>query len=359
MGDPTDRRLLYTAASLNGFGTGIVASVVSVLVAERFGLVAVGITMGAGAAGRLISLTWFHVRPRISTASSSTVFNRRVIVLTAASSAVVIAAQYGPLYLIVGLAVWSTSTNLNVSSLHNHHGRKHLVALGPASMAGVAIGAIFGGVALLTATWTVAIAGVGLLVQLWQIPALGRYGFIEDSTEPSVPQWAHVWAGLMLAVCCYGPLAGYGAYVTEVTSKRWVGAAMAAYSAGALVAPYVYRRIEGTVTEQSFYLWGAIGAGTWMFAVNGPLIIAGRLLSGIVLFVAQGALLTKVSRLTSGSGGMLAVSAGLGVGSALGGVGAAWVADRWSIPVMGLIFMLLALGVAIGDRLKRVQLRAS
>lgn len=68
---------------------------------------------------------------------------------------------------------------------------------------------------------------------------------------------------------------------------------------------------------------GAIGTASWIFASNGPLIVAGRLIAGVVLFMAQGALLLQVSKRSGSSGGLLAVSAGLGLGSGVSGVAAA------------------------------------
>lgn len=234
-----NQRFLYSVAVLNGFGTGIVASVVVVLAAERFGLLAAGMMMGFAAAGRLLPLLWFHIHPQSTVNRQSRAFSSLVVYMVASSVAVVAAAMYGPFFSVVALVVLSTSLNLGVSSMLNYHGGTRVVAVGPFSMVGAAAGATLGGAALLAGSWLVIIAGAGLVLQLGQIPALRRFGFRDDPPVAQVTQWLFVRQGLLLAVCCYGPLAGYSAYVVEVASKLWVGPAMIAYAGGASRPPHV------------------------------------------------------------------------------------------------------------------------
>jgi hypothetical protein len=132
---------------------------------------------------------------------------------------------------------------------------------------------------------------------------------------------------------------------------------MAAYAAGALLAIPVSRRLAGFHTFGGVLLLGAVGVGVWAVALNGPLLLATRFVSGLVLFIAQGRLIS----IAYGDDGKASTarlagsSTGLGIGASVGAVIAARLAADYSVSVMA--FALTAATLAAAAAVAVVKLR--
>lgn len=345
---PTHRRLLLAGAAADGVGTGAVNVVIGVLVARRFGLAAAGGLGLTSTIGRLAALglaRQIELRARTPDALHR-FYSATVGAMVAASFAVVGAAAAGPYLAVLAASTMYNATNNSTSALVASEGRRDIVRLGPLAMAGASLGAVAAAAGLAVGgPLGVVVIASALLVQLLQVPAMQRHGF--RTPEQASLEWrtvvGPVGPAVLFAACTYGPLLTYSALVAAVTSPAWVGAAMLAYAAGALTAPWLERAMPGKGTWSGICALAAAGVGTWMFAVNGPAVVVGRVLSGGLMFAAQGRLLARVLDRHRGASTLAAVLTGLGIGSGIGAVATGFLAQAVGVSAMGAVLAGAAL----------------
>lgn len=324
-----ERSAVLGAVVADGFSTGVFGSLTSVLLAQRFGLTTAGAVVAAGSLGRfpaLLLVRWADERGERRLFGVSA-FGLLVTLLSASSLAAVALAAAGPIWGSVVSAALFVSFNNATTALVNQRGIRQIVRLGPGGMVGQSAGMFYGSFVLISAAWlpllaTLALAFAGLAVQQAQVFLLNFGG--QGSAEAISVRWRELLhpagGGILLGFLTYGPLLLAPALAVEIASVSWVGPSMAAYAAGALLAPRLDRRLKLGDTPPVLFLLAGIGIGTWMFAWSGPLLLAARVVAGASLFVAQGRFLRSVSRERSGSLHIAAASMGLGVG----GAGGSW-----------------------------------
>lgn len=354
-------RALAGAAFVDGVGSGAINASLTVLVAQRFGLVAVGLSVGLSALGRLSALgvsRWLEHHAR-SSAQLSAAYDGLVAAMVLAALGLLALAEVGPYWTVLVGVVVLTTLNTVTSALLLHRAPERVMHFGPTSMAGQAAGAA-------GAAWGLALGGtvgvvmiVFLVVSQWsQIILVGHRGFSPLHHEP-VP-WRELTVpgarALVLALCTYGPLGIYAALTRDVTSLIWVGPAMALYALGGLAAPRLDARLPVFRRWPSLCLLGAVSVGTWALAFNGPSLLLARLVAGATIFVAQGRLFQQAQEERPGLAVISATSVGLGLGAGLGAIGAGALAATVGVPVMGVVLagvtVAVSGGVAVTGRVR-------
>jgi hypothetical protein len=350
------RWCVVSSTVADGVGTGALFAAALVVVAERHGVVAAGVVAAGAAVGRLVSL-WLsrHLQPHLSSPQRVvSAFSLLVWVMVAASAGVMVAAVWGPLWLVLVLwAVFSASNNLSTAFV-NHEGGEFIVQLGPAGMVGQFAGALYGAAVVSAADggwsagWLV-VLGLSFLVQLAQLPLMRSVGFSPSDTVRVA--WGALRGpfvrGVVLALCAYGHLGLYAALVADVAGAGWVGWSMGAYAAGALCAPWLDRRLGVGRSVPGLFVLASLGAATWVFAVSGVWVVLGRMVAGALLFVAQGRLMRVVAADRSGPSGLVAVSVGLGVGMGVAGVWTGVMVGWWGVQWSGLVAAAVTLLAAV------------
>ncbi len=353
------RKRIFSLAFLDGVGTGIQGVVVGIVVAQRFGLSSAGLVLGLLSLGRFFSpaVFWFVDRhPRMGNKETHRLFQGFIVGMTVMSVAVVLLTFWGEAWMVVlaGL-IWSLC-NSSSSIIATSAVPDAISGFGPWSMVGTAAGAFIGAWSAGGGDTVTVIAVVALVVvlalQLLEIPLIASVEFEVVSTASVFETLRHAGKGFILSSLTYGPLIIYPALVVAVASANWVGVAMAAYAAGALVAIPLSRRLTGFNSFAAVLLLGAVGVGVWMFALSGPLIIISRFFSGMILFVAQGRLL-RVAYGTNGSvstARLAGSSTGLGVGASVGAIVAAQLAEGFTVTIMAAVLFgvtVVAAGVVV------------
>lgn len=344
----------YSVGFIDGLGTGIQISVAGVLVAQRFGLGATGIVFGVGGLGRFFSpaLFWWMDRQTADSDRIHRIFAVLAWVMTATSLGVVATAAWGPLWSPIVIGVLWAFVNSSTTIIASSAVPKALVGYGPWAMVGSAIGAVVGAMSFVIGNSFIAalmVAGV-LSLQVLEPPLLSIVEFAKVFPVSILETARHIGKGFILASLTYGPLMVYQALTLQVASTVWVGWAMVVYAIGALSAIPFSKTLRGFRTFPSILLLGVVGVGVWSFAFSGPLLLLGRFMSGLFLFVAQGRLLQLSYHSHNGESSTLrlaGMNTGLGLGAAVGAIIASSVAETTSVNSMGWILGLATLVVAV------------
>jgi hypothetical protein len=362
----SNRQRVFSLGFLDGTGTGIQIAVVGVVIAERFGLAAAGLVLGVSSLGRFGSplVFWAMDRhPGVGSGEMHRLFRWAVVGMTVTSLGVVGSAVWLAPWVTVAVGlVWALCNSVSTiiattavpDSIHGY---------GPVTIVGTAVGAWVGAAAIadgvdggVGGVAAVAVA-VLLLLQLAEVPLIASVTFRSVTQVSPLETVRHAGKGFAVAVLTYGPVVVYQALTLTIASVEWVGWAMAAYAAGALLAIPVSRRLAGFHTFGGLLLLGAVGVGVWAVALNGPLLLATRFVSGLVLFIAQGRLIS----IAYGDDGKASTarlagsSTGLGIGASVGAVIAARLAADYSVSVMA--FALTAATLAAAAAVAVVKLR--
>lgn len=349
----SERYRAYSVGFVDGAGTGIQFAVAGVLIAERFGLGAAGFVFGVGGLARFFgpALFWWLDRKGGGSKLFHRIFFFLVAMMTATSLGVVSAAAWGPLWIIfiVGF-LWaffnSCSTIIASSAVP-----KALFGYGPMAMVGSALGALVGIFAITGRNTVLGILVVGAILALQMLEPwlLSSVRFSQVAPATIFETIRHAGKGFILAGLTYGPLIIYQALTIKVASESWVGWSMVVYAAGALCAIPLSKRMRRIDSFPEILFLGAVGVGVWGFAVGGPLLLVGRFLSGLFLFLAQGRLLQLSYHTEDGNASTLrlaGMNTGLGLGASFGTIFASQVAELTSVTRMGLVLGVSTLSAA-------------
>lgn len=347
-------RRVLVLAGVDGVGTGAQNVAVALLLVQRFGIVWASLAIGTATVGRLATpplVRLLESRPA-SRDRPHLVFNVAICTMTLSSLAVVALAAWGPLAAVFGfVAVWSAANQVS-STLAVAAVPERVVHFGPFLIAGQAVGAL-AAVASLESQLAPVLLALLLLLQLLEIPLLRDVAFPVVHSETLRDVVPHATRGLFFALLFYGPLTIYAVLATSVASAAWAGWSMAVYAAGGLLAPAVERRLPGRESWPGVLALGTAATATWLFAVSGPAMLAGRFAAGLLLFVAQGRLVRLALLGPNGSVSTVrlsGVSTGLGAGAGLAGVVAGVLADvsvdfmATALTAAGALAVALALG---------------
>lgn len=206
-----------------------------------------------------------------------------------------------------------------------HSGSSMIPAASAAGMFGQAAGMLAGGfLAAWGATGMIAMSVAGAFLTLLT-PWMCR-GMTFDSHAADELGSGKAWVfPLALSLTTYGPLALFSTLVTLEFGASWVGPGFLVYAVGSVVAARLQRSIKARRSHAAFV--AAAGSAVWMIGFETWwLMLAGRLASGVMLFFAQGVVLTHAA--SSGerrefTGALV----GLGVGAQLAALWSGVVAD--------------------------------
>jgi hypothetical protein len=357
----------YVTMGIIGAGGAATQAVIAVLVGARYGTAAAGVVLGAGVLGRLAAAV-LERRDAVSRVLT------RLYVTMAGSLALIVTAAVGPWWAtaVVSALAGVFPVLLMSSLMHRNHGSipggssaSMLAQAATFFVAGAAAGASDG------ALVAVAVATTGALALLRGVvddePAShaaadetsgddtvgngtarettpGAAGSVAGEPGPGTLVW--VAFPLLLGVVAYGPLQLFATLVTVGLGAGWVGPGFLVYALGSLVAGRVLatRRL-GLVAVA---LLGAVGGAVWFIALSswGALLVT-RFVAGVVMFVAQGAMLQRAAE--HGRASLASALVGVGVGAQLGAVWCGLLAES-SIAAMAAVSVVASLGLAVATR---------
>lgn len=356
------KQRVFSLALIDGTGTGIQNAAVGVIAAQRFGIAAAGLVLGLGAAGRFASPVVFWLMDRghgEDDTRTHLLFKWAVTAMTLMSVAVVASSIWSSMWLITIAGIgWSLSNSIStiVATTATPEG---ITGYGPVSIVGVGVGAWVAALILATQGGSITFAGFMiltaiLLAQFFEIPLLSSIKFKPVTQAPVRETVRHAGKGIVYASITYGPLMIYQALTVQIASVNWVGWSMLTYAAGALLAIPASRKLTHINKFSTILLFGAAGVGVWMFAVNGPLLLATRFISGFFLFIGQGRLLRLAyeSKGKASTSRLAGASTGLGLGASIGAVVAAELADQYTPFVMAAVLTVAALVTALAATLR-------
>lgn len=358
---------IYSLAYIDGISFGALDVLVGVFVAERFGIFAAGLVFGFGALSRALSpflFTWME-KKRFGSDATHKIFRLLIVILVLSSILSAVAAAWFSMWIIIpSFLLWSIMHS-STSTISLSVSPRMIVGYGPFMMVGAATGALVGTFLLQFGRQENPYVAVSCAILVLVFPLLApllirfaKFHTFHSSHFGDVIRY--VAKGFLLALFTYGPLFIYQALTIQVASPSWVGWAMVVYAAGALLAPVVKNRVWFPRTYRGILVLGVFGVATWGFAFSGPLILVGRFISALTLFVAEGTLLQssfkgnegeKVSTLR-----MSGALTGLEIGGAVSAIMAAGIVEKSSVPTMGIILAgvlaIITLGFAAGQYLK-------
>jgi hypothetical protein len=326
---------------VNGVVVSASSTAVAVLVGTRHGTAAAGAVLGAGVLGRLLAL-WAErasllsgVRVRTALAALCSLFfvlSCAVDSWLAPVAGSVLASGFG--VLLVGMLM--------------HSGSSMIPAASAAGMLGQASGMLAGGfLAAWGAAGVILLSAVGAVATLFT-PWLCRGLCFEphgDAEQGSSRAWMFPFA---LAVATYGPLALFSTIVTLELGPVWVGPGFLVYAAGSVAAAWLQRKSR--VRRSTAALLAAAGSAVWVMGFETWwLMLAGRLVSGVLFFFAQGVVLTHAAN-TGERRSLTGALVGLGVGAQVAALWSGVVAEI-SVPVMAASAMLAGAALGVGARI--------
>lgn len=347
---------LLTLGIIDGAGTGASIAAISILITLGSGPGAAAAVLAAGAAGRMLALAWTTrlARKDVTAQAARNAYTVATLLMTFGSIAAVTAAQQQMLLTAAALGIASGTGNNLTSTLAATARKGSITAFYPLLMIGGAAGA----------TWATHIIQTGrpllhiqalLALQLAEPALIRPYQAALRESPPLANIATSALKSATLSTFAYGPLTIYAVLVTMATGPEHVGAAMAAYAAGASIAATCDRMLirNQTYAEDGWKLTAALaaaGAATWIAAGTLPGMLAGRAASGLLMFLAQGRLLRR-SHQEGGEAQVAGTSAGLGIGGGIGGVLAGTLAGSVGVGSMALLLATATLALAaIGRR---------
>jgi hypothetical protein len=308
---------------LNGIAFGVVQVVLAALVGSKHGSMAAGVVISAGAAGRLLAI-------QLDRLGVLRGIWPRARLLAVSTLAFISLAAFAPWQLAAVAMSFIGCFSVLFSGLLMNASSEHIHAGSAASMSGQALGMLIGGFAANFGTWTLVAVASLLSLSLFSIPSLIHLTGREPDTKRDRPI-RHGLFPFLLAVTSYGPLGLFSTLVALEYGSSWVGPAFILYAIGSWVAARVASRFDLGPAGSAFL--AAIGTAVWMFGFSSlPLMLAARFVSGVLVFLAQGATLTRASR-DGGSAGVASALAGLGIGAPLASLWCGVLADH-SIQLM-------------------------
>lgn len=320
-----------------GVAAGSIHSSLALLVGVRHGVGAAGLTSAGSAVGLLLSvlverrhlITSLRTRSRLSAMMSLLALG------------------------VIGFAPWWVAPlamcamglfPMLVSTALLHEQPAGIPSGSAMKMAGSMVSLSIGGVlARLGTTPVLLFAAIALA-----LTATIRGSGTSSQTPDISPQEkaSRLWVfPFLLALTAYGPLMLFATLVSLELSSVWIGPAAAAYTLGSFVAGRLL--VGRDISPAKCALLAALASSVWIVGFSSvPVMLLMRFVSGVALFIAQGAALSRSSRL--GTKADLAASlVALSIGAQLGGVWAGQAAEL-SVPFMAMLATSLALCLAIG-----------
>jgi hypothetical protein len=217
-------------------------------------------------------------------------------------------------------------------------------------MSGQALGLWVGGAATtFSDTATLAVCVILSLIGLG-VPAIAGLSATVDEPTGSVTRARYGVAVFLLATLSYGPLAVFSVLVAEELGAGWIGPAFLCYAAGSWVAAALVRLTPRT--DRSAALLAALGCAVWVTGLHSvAFVLVARFLSGVLMFLAQGSMLTRASR-DGGREGLAAALAGVGIGSQAAALWAGVLSDV-SVGLMAAVGVVATLVLALVFGLSR------
>jgi hypothetical protein len=240
-------------------------------------------------------------------------------------------------------------TSLSASAFHQQ-ARGMVERVGPSGAVGIAAGAQLTSLLLDRPHDIVMMLAATALIGALPAVFMQVAGFIQtevDSAERSRFPVGAFAQGCALSLFAYGPLVLYAALVKEVASSAWIGGAMAAYAAGALLGPRLARSRPHASGLSAVIALGAVSVGVWVFAFSGVSMVIARFVTGAFAFGAQGRLLRRIASMYPGSAGAMATFAGLGVGAGASSAITGLSASQLGVQGMGAVLASAGFGCAI------------
>lgn len=345
---------IRSAAAAHGIGIGAYSAALAIQLTTTRSISAAAVAIAAGAAGRAGTALWIGRALRAGTRTHQTrnLHLASIAILVAGASASLNAAGRMSLTAVALLSILQGAGSNLATLLASTSRPGQMVSYSPMVQAGSVAGAMSAGAlaAFGAPLWPVHLM---VLVHLLE-PALIRPYLGDIAPRARIrPLIGRSFAAAALAAASYGPLWIYAALVTDTLGPAYVGAAQAMYAAGALGADPVDRLLakrSRTYRESGWAVTVALaaaGAATWVVSGHVEGMLLGRCAAGTLMFLSQGRLMREGAE--NPDGGVTraaATSAGLGVGSAFGAIGAGWLAGRYGAGSMGLYLALITLTLA-------------
>jgi hypothetical protein len=313
------RGRLLVALFVQGLVFASNGTAVAVFLGGRFGVARTGLVIGVGGLlGRLLG-------PRLERASFFRSTSRRAAVATMSTVIFLLVAFAAPWWLSVPSMALALALGGLVTSVVMHAAGDRLPRGSAASMSGQALGLWVGGAATaFSDTATLAVCVTLTLVGLG-VPAIAGLSSTVASDEESATRSRYGVAVFLLATLSYGPLAVFSVLVAEEFGAGWIGPAFLLYAAGSWVAAALPRLTPRT--NRSAALLAALGCAVWVTGLHSvAFVLVARFLSGVLMFLAQGSMLTRASR-DGGREGLAAALAGVGIGSQAAALWAGFLSD--------------------------------
>ncbi len=338
--DERTKRGFLAALWVNGVVVSASSTAVAVLVGARHGTAAAGAVLGAGVIGRLLA-PWAE---RVSMLSGVKV---RTALAALCSLFFVLSCAVDSWLVPVAGSVLASGFGVLLVGMLMHSGSSMIPEASAAGMLGQASGMLAGGfLAVWGAAGVISLSAVGAVATLFT-PWLCRGLSFEahDAEERGAPRdWMFPFA---LAATTYGPLALFSTIVTLEFGPTWVGPGFLVYAAGSVAAARLQRNHR--VRRSTAALLAAAGSAVWMMGFETWwLMLAGRLVSGVLFFFAQGVVLTHAAN-TGERRSLTRALVGLGVGAQLAAFWSGVVAEI-SVPVMAASATLAGLALGVGAR---------
>lgn len=345
----------YVTMGVVGAGGAATQAVIAVLVGARYGTAVAGLVLGAGVFGRFAAamLERRGAAPQVLT---------RLYVMMVGSLALIVTAAAAPWWAAAVMSALAGVFPVLLMSALMHRNHGSIPGGSSASMLAQTAAFFVTGVAARAGDWAlvaVAVAITGALVLLRGVVAgvpaspvamqvdAGEGRQTDDEPVVAAPG-ALVWTmfPLLLGVVAYGPLSLFATLVTVELGADWVGPGFLSYALGSLLAGRV-------LAARRFGLGGvavlaAMGGAVWFVALLswGTLLVT-RFVAGVVMFVAQGAMLQRASEHSRAS--LASALVGVGVGTQLGAVWCGLVAES-SITAMAAVSVVASLTLAAATR---------
>ena len=336
--DASHRRLL-TALFLQGLVYAATAAAIALFLGSRFGVGRAGIVLGLGGLlGRIVS-------PRLEAQPRLLSTRPRARLAAGTGALFIVVAAYAPWWSAIPAAACATAFATSVVTVVMHAIGDRLPSGSAASMTGQAAGLSVSGLAAGVSEPALVVVCVLLALVVVSVPAVAALPHRIAADPPRVAVTRAAWRfPFVLALVSYGPLAVFSVLVAAEFGPRWLGPAFFSYAAGSWVA--ASRSRWAPASEWGAALFAAAAGLIWITGLqNVPFMLVGRFVAGVLMFLAQGAVLTRASQ-HGGRERLSSALAGLGVGTQLAAAWAGVVAEV-SVPVMAGVSVLSTLVLAL------------
>jgi hypothetical protein len=346
-GEHSSLRRILLAIVLNGLSFAALQVAVAVLVGDRFGPSGVGILLGAGVFGRLCAprlerVDGFGLGQRCASLAVTTTLLVGVLAVAPLPVLALLMAPVGCFAVLYSGALLSGIPS-------------SIPAGSAANMIGQSVGMFAAGfLAASGALPVVVLVAVTALLHLLVPLFVSSPRSPAPVDQPASLAWLYPF---LLATFSYGPLGLFAVLVSEEFGARWVGPAFLVYAVGSIVAARLAKTVH--VSPATGALLAAAASLLWVVGFSSVVVmLSARLLSGVLLFLAQGSALRRAAE-SGGSAAVTSALVGLGVGASAGAFWCGFLAEL-SIPAMAIASAAFSVLLAVLCRLRpRVVLGSS